>query len=121
MVLVSNVYRSRVDNEAAIIARQDPVVYSDLTRPPKSGLTLVQLKGFEQNGYAFLEDFFSDEEVAIFSKELERMTADRLVRKCEEAITEPGSTAVRSIFSVHTLNELFNRVACDRRLVDIAR
>lgn len=121
MVYVSHDYESRVDNEAAIVARRDPTVYSDLSKPSRTGLNLVQLTGYEQNGYVFLEDFFSDQEVALFNAELQRMLADPLLPRCEESVTEPGSTAVRSIFSVHTLNEFFIRLARDRRLVDIGR
>lgn len=120
MVLVSDCYQSRVDNEAAIILRQDPVVYSN-ANDEAPGLTQHQLRNYQKNGFIFLKNFFAEPEAALFLREANRMAANPKIRKREEAVTEPGNNEIRSIFRVHRLNDLFGRLVADTRLVNIAR
>jgi ectoine hydroxylase len=121
MVLVSDAYQSRVDGEAAILQRQDPVVYPHADAKAAPGLTQHQLKNYQKNGFIFLKNFFSEHEVALFLREANRMVADPKIRLRDEAITEPGSDAVRSVFLAHRLSDMFGRLASDARLVNIAR
>jgi len=121
MVLVSDVYQSRVDNETAILMRQDPIVYSDPRVEVTPGLTHHQLKHYQKNGFVLLKSYFSEEETRRLLDEARKMAADPKIRGREEAITEPGSDAVRSVFRVHALNERYRRLSRDARLVNIAR
>ncbi|HYC46537.1 MAG TPA: ectoine hydroxylase [Burkholderiales bacterium] len=119
MVLpISDAYRSRSDNESAIVRRQDPVVYGE---PADGALTEHQLRSYQKNGFIFLNEFFAPGEVAGFLREARRLAADPAIAGREEAITEPGSDEVRSIFAAHRLDPLFGRVARDARLVAIAQ
>jgi ectoine hydroxylase len=120
MVLVSDVYQSRADDEAAIIMRQDPVVYPGF-RDGDLGLTQHQLRNYQKNGFIFLKSLFSEAEIALFLREAERMASDDRIRVRDETITEPGSNEVRSIFMVHRLNDLIARLVCDTRIANIAR
>lgn len=115
---VSDVYQSRTDGEAAIMRRRDPVVYGSAE---DAGLPEHQLKSYQKNGFVFLKEFFSPEEVAVMLEEAQRMAADPQIRGREEAIAEPGSDEVRSVFDAHRLNPLFERVSSDARLVGIAQ
>lgn len=121
MVLVTNTYQSRVDNETAILLRRDPIVYSDLRAEVPHGLTQLQLKNYQKNGFILLKGLFSEEEAALFLREARSMSADRKVRAREEAIVESGDDEVRSVFMVHRLNELYRKVAADVRVADVAR
>ncbi|HEX2825755.1 MAG TPA: ectoine hydroxylase [Burkholderiales bacterium] len=119
MVLpISDAYQSRSDNESAILRRQDPVVYGRADEP---GLTEHQLKAYLKNGFVFLKEFFRPDEVAVFLREARRLAADPAIGGREEAIREPDSDQVRSIFAAHRLDPLFDRVARDARLAAIAR
>lgn len=121
MVLVSDVYQSRNDNECAIILRQDPVVYPQAEERLGAGaLSQHQLKNYQKNGFIFLKNLFTAEEAALFLKIARKMAASQEIKDREEAVTEPGSDAVRSVFMVHRLNALFGRLASDARLVNIA-
>ncbi len=115
---VSDVYQSRTDGEAAIMRRHDPVVYGSAC---DGGLPEHQLKSYQKNGFVFLKEFFSPDEVAVMLEEARRLAADPLVREREEAIAEPGSDQVRSVFDAHRLNPLFDRLARDARLASIAQ
>lgn len=121
MVLVTDTYQSRVDNETAILLRQDPIIYSDLRAEVPNGLTQHQLKNYQKNGFILLKGLFSEQEAALFLKEARKMTEDPKIRAREEAIAEPGSEEVRSVFMVHRLNELYRQVVADVRVANVAR
>ncbi len=114
-----DLYLSRTDRDAAIIARQDPVVYGGGTYA--AGASHEQIAAFERDGFLFLEEFFSPQEVAALMREVERMAVDPAIRQREEVIREPGSNAVRSIFRVHEISPVLARLSRDARLVNIAR
>jgi len=114
-----DIYASRTDRGAAIIARQDPVVYGDGRYA--EALTPAQVADYERDGFILLEDLFPQAEVAALLAEVERMTHDPSITGRDEAITEPGSDAVRSIFRVHELSPVLDRLARDPRLIHVAR
>src|SRR5690606_9465684 len=116
---VKDLYASRSDRTAAIIARQDPVVYAGGTYA--DALDAEQLAAYERDGFLLLEDVFTDSEVQGLLDEIKRMSADKAITSLEEAITEPGSNAVRSIFRVHALSDIIGQLACDPRLIHVAR
>src|SRR5690606_13974759 len=68
-----------------------------------------------------LEQVFSAAEVQELLDEVKRMSSDPAIIKLEEAITEPGSDAERSIFRLHEFGQELGRVACDPRLIHVAR
>ena len=84
-------------------------------------LDAAQLERYERDGFLLLEDLLSPGEVRALAAEVERMTRDPSIMRREEAITEPGSNAVRSIFMVHVLNPVLARLTRDPRLVNVAR
>lgn len=119
MTTVTDRYASRTDRMSAILARQDPVVYGQGTYT--DALSVDQVSSYEQNGFLLLEEVFLAEEVAELVAEVERMCADPAIRQLEEAITEPGSEAVRSIFRVHEINARIQALSRDPRLLNVAR
>jgi ectoine hydroxylase len=98
--------------------REDPVVYG---RPGEPGLTEHQLRRYRTRGYIFLKDFFSEADAALFLAQARRLAADPRIRGREEAIAEPGSAEVRSVFAPHRLDPLFESVARDARLLAIVQ
>jgi ectoine hydroxylase len=116
---VKELYASRTDRTAAIIARQDPVVYADGAYA--DALAPEQIQAYERDGFLLLENVFSEREIQDLLDEISRMSADPAIVSLDEAITEPGSDAVRSIFRVHELSAMIGRLACDPRLIHVAR
>lgn len=110
-------YPSRVADQAQLTARLDPVVYSEWSS--HSPLSAEQSEFYEKNGYLFLEDFFSEDEVLAWRKELSRL--QELYREQEEAhvIREPQSKEVRSVFAVHENNDHFRGLSRHPRLTAI--
>ncbi|AKJ68244.1 multidrug DMT transporter permease [Pandoraea thiooxydans] len=120
IISVSDLYASRTtDGTSAIIARQDPVVYDGGRYA--DALTQAQLSGYERDGFILLENVFDEAEVEVLLAEVKRMSAAPEIVSRDEAITEPGSKAVRSIFRVHELSEKLDRLARDPRLIHVAR
>ena len=116
---MSDLYDSRTDRGTAIIARQDPVVYAGGAYA--QALSAQQLASYESDGFLLIEDLFSAAEVQALLDEIQRMGKDPAILGGEEVITEPGSDALRSVFRVHELSPLLNRLARDPRLIHVAR
>jgi ectoine hydroxylase len=121
VLTLTDVYQSRFDNEAAIILRQDPVVYRGWKEEGPAYLSQYQLARYAKKGFILLKQLFSPEEVAGMLEEVERLAHDPKLKGREEVIAEPGDGEVRSVFMVHRLSHALERLARDIRLVNIAR
>lgn len=116
---ITDTYPSRTDRGAAIMARQHPVVYGDGVYA--SALSPEQVNAYESNGFLVMEQVFSPQEVVALLDQVNGMTRDPVVTALDEAIKEPGSDAVRSIFRVHELNSRIAALSRDSRVVNVAR
>ena len=79
-------------------------------------LTPEQLTSYERDGYLFLPELFSPQEVEVMNRQLPELFADRSERR----VVEKGSGAVRSVYGSHSTNEVFRRLAHHPRLVEPA-
>ena len=118
-MLANDLYPSRKSGQPQIIERKDPVIYADPLEP--GALTREQLEFYEQNGYLFLQHFFTDDEVEEMRAELRRIWIESRHSDAPEVIREPEGSEVRSVFAVHRDNGLFRSLSEDRRIVDIVR
>lgn len=110
-------YPSRVGGEAGVLARVDPVVWSNGEHGP---LGSDALSRFEREGFLALPGFLSATETAALGAELDTVVRARAQDPSEEIVREPGSEEIRSVFAVHRSNRRFARLAADRRLLAIA-
>jgi len=120
IIVEQDIYPSRKGGDAAILPRKDPVVYTS-TAPPKGTLSPEQVATYERDGFLSVKGLFSTEEVAIITGELNRLTVQKDIRDSDFAITEPGSGAVRSIFQVHAISEIFDRLSREPRVLNVVR
>ncbi|MGX9936829.1 ectoine hydroxylase [Advenella kashmirensis] len=118
-MVVTDIYESRTSGTAAIIARQEPVVYGNGKHA--DALSAEQIAAYERDGFLVLDSLFSEQEVKVLMDEVLAMTNNSKIASSDEAITEPGSNAVRSIFKVHALNKVIDRLSRDPRLIHVAR
>ncbi len=121
MVLVSDIYQSRSDNEAAIILRQDPVVYPGPHAKGEFALSEHQLRSYRKNGFIQLRGLLQQNETEELLREARQLALTSGQRGLPEAVLEPGSDEVRSVFRVHGLSQVFERLMRDGRLLDVAR
>ena len=116
---ITDRYPSRQGGVSKFLSREDPVVYGcDLSSAP---LTQTQIESYRDDGFVVLKDVFSEHEVAMFHLELDQMRQDEGQKTSAEAIREPGSGDIRSIFRIHASNPVFKVLAADERLVNVAR
>lgn len=99
--------------------RKDPVVWSAPGAP--GPITTADLMGFERDGFLTVDQLVTDEEVAVYRAELDRLVTDPAVRADERSIIEPKSQDVRSVFEVHRISEVFANLVRDERVVGRAR
>ncbi|MET9376651.1 ectoine hydroxylase [Streptomyces sp. NPDC002992] len=108
--VLTDLYPTRGTDEV-LTPRRDPVVWSDAPG----------LETFDRDGFLAEPDLLTDDEVAVYKRELDRLIADPAVRSDPRAIVESKSASVRSVFEVHRISEVFARLVRDERVVGRAR
>lgn len=111
-------YPSRFGSEVLITRRLDPVVWGSASDGP---LSEMELNFYTDNGYLHFDDLLTPEEVDTCLQELQRLRADETIKHAEEAVIEPGSRELRSLFAVHRSSAVLKRLANHPKLVAIAR
>jgi ectoine hydroxylase len=111
-------YPSRQNPEPRITNRLDPVVYGQAQTGP---LDASQLRFFEDNGYLSMDQVFSEAELATCFNELNRLRSDEQAKSAPEAVIEPESRELRSIFAVHRSSDILRQLCGHPRLVAMAR
>lgn len=112
-------YPSRGCAPELILPRRDPVIYAD--DPGAGPIDAAQVEQYRERGFMVLDGVFDGAEIGRLQQELEALSGDSEVLQSEEAITEPDSGALRSLFRVHTSSAVFSRLATDARLVGLAQ
>jgi ectoine hydroxylase len=79
-------------------------------------LTSEQIKTFDEQGYMFFPNCFSEEEVALLREE-----ADAILRSNRKEVWREKTGAPRTAFAAHTYNEAFRLMAHHPRLVEPLR
>lgn len=120
--MVNDLYPTRkFVSSPTIMERKDPIVYGDKILKDSEVLSQEKLKFFEDNGYLFFPNFFSTDEITTFHSILEKLAHDENLKKLSQFIIEPESRDVRSIFEVHKLNPVFQKLSRDKRIVNIIK
>ncbi|MFF8605392.1 ectoine hydroxylase [Streptomyces sp. NPDC015346] len=107
----TDLYPTRGTDEV-LTPRRDPVVW---------GPGGPHLDAYERDGFLAEPGLLTDDEVAVYKRELDRLIADPAVRQDERAIVERATGSVRSVFEVHRISEVFARLVRDERVVGRAR
>lgn len=115
---VEDRYPSRIAPQAQVTPRKDPVVHGSADDGP---LSAHQLHFYEDNGHLTFDELLSDVEIAECLAELQRLRSDEALKDTDEAVIEPGSRELRSIFAVHQSSEVIRRLCNHPKLVAIAR
>jgi len=118
-------YPSRTVTTPSITPRLDPVLHGrpeGSTDPrPDGPLDAEQLARYERTGVLVVPGLLGAERVAALDAEIDRLAADESVRNRPQAILEPESDALRSLFEVHSDGGPFEALARDPVLADVAR
>ncbi|GAA5063902.1 ectoine hydroxylase [Streptomyces similanensis] len=115
---VRDLYPTRGAAEVSV-PRQDPVVWGSPDTP--GPIANADLQAFERDGFLPVDQLITDDEVAVYRRELDRLVADPAIRADERSIVEPQSQEIRSVFEVHRISEVFAKLVRDERVVGRAR
>ncbi|MFF8675047.1 ectoine hydroxylase [Streptomyces sp. NPDC015242] len=115
---IPDLYPTRGASEV-LTPRQDPVVWGAPDAP--GPIVPADLLSFERDGFLAIEELITDDEVAVYRDELNRLVNDPDIRADERSIVEPKSKEIRSVFEVHKISEVFARLVRDERVVGRAR
>ncbi|MBB5273364.1 ectoine hydroxylase [Quisquiliibacterium transsilvanicum] len=111
-------YPSRVSAQAQITDRKDPVVWG---RAGDGPLSEAELRFYEDHGYLSFEQLLGQDELEACLAELDFLRRDEGVKDAPEAVVEPGSRELRSVFAIHRRSEVLRRLCAHPKLVAIAR
>ncbi|MCV0401329.1 MAG: ectoine hydroxylase [Nitrosopumilus sp.] len=110
-------YPTRTSSKSSVLPRTDPVTYCDSC----DELTKDQVEFFEKNGYIIFENLFSSDEVGKLFDELTLLSNDETKKDMPQFILEETQRDVRSIFEVHKISTLYNRLCRDKRILKIVQ
>ncbi|OLT47985.1 ectoine hydroxylase [Saccharomonospora sp. CUA-673] len=112
---ISDAYPTRLrGGEARLLDRGDPTVWGTAGDGPFGS---ADLAAHDENGYTIVEGLISPAEVQEYWAELGRLSSDEQLKSDERVVTEPSSGEVRSVFEVHRISELIDRLARDPRIL----
>lgn len=114
-----DLYPSRKGEQAKIIKRQDPCVYSDDSNLPPISREDIQF--YRQNGFLIIKNVFSPEEIEQFKHELNRLSSLSTRTADPRFIQEKDQQEVRSIFEIHAISKRFEELSEDPRLTKLAK
>lgn len=111
-------YPSRHAPVAQISPRHDAVLHGHAGSGP---LTQRELLFYQDNGYLHFDQLLDEADVATCLQELQRLRSCESIKRADEAILEPDSGELRSIFAVHRSSEALRKLCEHPKLVGVAR
>ncbi|HEY9556827.1 MAG TPA: ectoine hydroxylase [Acidimicrobiales bacterium] len=118
-------YPSRNAPEPTITPRLDPVLHGrpeGVVEPRPGGpLDVDQLRTYADTGVLVMPGLLGQDRVDELNAQIDSLAADPATRARTEAILEPESEALRSLFEVHDLDGPVGALAGDPILADVAR
>jgi ectoine hydroxylase len=115
----ADLYPTRLATGEVWRDRVDPVIWGDKT--PTDHLTRDDLDRYERDGYLVKHDLFADDEVSALLDAAQDLRNSAPERLGPNAIREPGSGDLRTLFQLETHHDLFDRLSRSERVAGIAR
>lgn len=116
-VIAEDDYPTRSADAEAWIARADPVLWGEAEPTPY--VTRAELREFEQNGYLVKSDLLDGAEVSALSEAAEDLRMQSATKLGGEAIREPGSDSLRTLFHLERHAGIFDRLSRSGRIAGI--
>ena len=116
---MKDLYPSRIKGNPKIFERMDPVIHDSTEQD--GPLNQKELDFYEDNGYLFIPNLFSEAEVEVLQKELKRNMEDNQGSDAPHVVKEAQSDEIRSVFDVHNNDEFFQDLSSHERIVNIAQ
>lgn len=115
----ADIYNSRLPDNVEIIKRQDPIIYTkNSNNPPVSTDLLTE---YMESGFFVINDFLGKEYISTLMLEAEKLRDIANHNNQIPSFRENTTGEVRSVFQIHLLNPLFQKLLAHNRLVSIAK
>jgi ectoine hydroxylase len=109
-------YRSRVADSWEAASRVDAVTWQGFPGP----LADAEVQQYERDGFLFCPELISPEQVKSLLAEAESLASDWPASR-PGLVREPESNIVRSIFRLHKISDIYQRLFRDERIFGRAR
>lgn len=116
--LPRELYPSRLLREPLLTRRYEPVVWTRGSGP--SWLAPDTIARYERDGFLVLPDLIWPSEVRALREELDRLLAAHTLSTADIVVREPGTDAVRSLFHLPSISDVFARLAGHPQLISFA-
>ncbi len=113
-----DLYPTRFVTESVPFGRPHPVVWGDGAKGP---LSAEEVAAYDRDGFLAFDALLERAEVRECHEEIRRMASDAALRSSGRVVREPDSEEIRSVFEVHRLSRVFERLVRSGRLADRAR
>jgi ectoine hydroxylase len=111
-------YPTRTATRAAPTHRHEPVVHGT---PADGPLDAAALAAFDTDGFLRLDALLDPAETAACLAEVRALGTRTDLEGDPRVVTEPGTTAVRSVFDIHLLSERVAALIAAPRIAGVAR
>lgn len=111
-------YPSRSICETFMLARRDPVIWSEDPRP--ACLSETQAQQYANDGYVLFKQLLTEAEVRELRTHANQQRETFAASTDERVILEPSSGVVRSLFAPHLDNAFYQRIMRHPRILPIA-
>ena len=111
-------YPTRTPDRPSLLPRVDPVVWGNGTDGP---LDPEMVASYEDCGYLVMPGLLPPTTLQEIGIELARLAPDDEVKARPQAVIEPGSNELRSLFQIHLGDDALGRLSRNPALVSIAR
>lgn len=114
-------FPTRLEEKQPHFSRIDPIVHSRNEDRWEGPLAEESLSRYERDGFLWFKGFFSRERVEPFFDELRELGENKKQRKGEHIIADPDSGEIRSVFAMHRISKLFDKLTRDPRILGMVR
>ncbi|MBS3805647.1 MAG: ectoine hydroxylase [Oleiphilaceae bacterium] len=121
MTHTQDLFPTRLEREANMFERLDPVIHTPESRATDGPLSRDRLREFDDKGFLFFDSFFSRDEMDGFIQELAEYQQNQALKQEEGTILEPGTEEIRTIFGIHEISDRFDRLTREPRLLKMVQ
>lgn len=115
-------YPSRLTEGERWIDRVDPIVWPHVEGAPFSDvLPKPEIAAYGRDGYLVRRNVFSADEVRALVEAATRLRETAAQNAGEDAVCEPGSDELRTLFNLETHAEIFDMLSRSRQVAGVAR
>ena len=117
--LANEYYPSRNIRETVLARRREPVVWSN--KAPPSCISKDAVNHYQENGFVVLPNLISGKLLRLLQQEMQQLREQYKGSNDDTVIREPNNDAVRTLFSLPSMSQVFDELSRHPALLSFAR